>query len=165
MRCFVAAVMAAVFCFVGSVEAGRYRGPRVSPVAWCGVSCLPASASSSTVTRSVTRSQSTECDGSTCRQRTVSVSSSTSGHPPQANSQQPSLQQPSLAQWKADQLAARGQLVHLGGSFGGGSAEGIGYGSTAEQATRSCCYWGQRTPIDIGVAQGAIGYYAVVLYR
>lgn len=160
MRCFVAAVMAAVFCFVGSVEAGRYRGPRVSRVAWCGGSCLPASASSSTVTRSVTRSQSTECDGSTCRQRTVSMSSSASVDQPLTMNHQPSL-----AQWKADQLATRGQLVHLGGSFGGGSAEGIGYGSTAEQATRACCYWGQRTPIEIGVAQGASGYYAVVLYR
>jgi len=71
----------------------------------------------------------------------------------------------STAQWKAEQLAASGSLVHLGGGFAGGSAEGIGYGSTAEEAIQRCCYFGQRTPIEIGTAQGATGWYAVVLYH
>lgn len=97
--------------------------------------------------KSVTLTSSTDCAGGTCRSKTVTT---TRG---------------STAQWKADQLAARGQLVHLGGSFGGGSYEGIGFGATADQATRACCYWGQRTPIEIGTAQGANGWYAVVLYR
>lgn len=68
------------------------------------------------------------------------------------------------AQAKAHELARRGQLVHLGGGFGGGSREGIGYGSTRDQAIQSACYWGQLAPREIGAAQGAGGWYAVVFY-
>ena len=69
------------------------------------------------------------------------------------------------AQWKAEQSAARGSVAHIGGSFGGGSFEGNGFGATPEQAIQVSCFWGQRTPIEIGVARGANGYYATIFYR
>ena len=69
------------------------------------------------------------------------------------------------AQWKAEQSARLCSVQHLGGGFGGGSFEGNGFGSTAQQAIQNSCYWGQRTPIEIGVALGANGYYATVFYR
>ena len=72
---------------------------------------------------------------------------------------------PGSAQWKAEQSARMGSVAHLGGGFGGGSFEGNGFGATADQAVRNACYWGQRTPIEIGVARGANGYYATVFYR
>lgn len=69
------------------------------------------------------------------------------------------------AQWKAEQCAARGSVSHIGGSFGGGSFEGNGFGATPEQAIQVSCFWGQRTPIEIGVARGANGYYATIFCR
>lgn len=72
---------------------------------------------------------------------------------------------PGSAQWKAEQSARLGSVQHLGGGFGGGSFEGNGFGATADQAIRNSCFWGQRTPIEIGVARGANGYYATVFYR
>ncbi len=72
---------------------------------------------------------------------------------------------PGSAQWKAEQSARIGSVQHLGGGFGGGSFEGNGFGPTADQAIRNSCYWGQRTPIEIGVARGANGYYATIFYR
>jgi hypothetical protein len=72
---------------------------------------------------------------------------------------------PGSAQWKAEQSARIGSVQHLGGGFGGGSFEGNGFGATADQAIRNSCYWGQRTPIEIGVARGANGYYATIFYR
>lgn len=69
------------------------------------------------------------------------------------------------AQWKAEQSARLGSVQHLGGGFGGGSFEGNGFGATADQAIRNSCFWGQRTPIEIGVARGANGYYATIFYR
>lgn len=69
------------------------------------------------------------------------------------------------AQWKAEQSARMCSVAHIGGGFGGGSYEGNGYGATAQQAIQNCCFWGQRTPIEIGVARGANGYYATVFYR
>ena len=69
------------------------------------------------------------------------------------------------AQWKAEQSARMGSVQHIGGGFGGGSFEGNGFGPTADQAIRNSCFWGQRTPIEIGVARGANGYYATVFYR
>ena len=71
----------------------------------------------------------------------------------------------SLAQSKANRMAANRTLAHLGGGFGGGRAEGVGVGSTREAAIRNCCYWGQRTPIDIGAAQNGNRWYACVIYR
>lgn len=72
---------------------------------------------------------------------------------------------PGTAQWKAEQSARMGSVAHIGGGFGGGSFEGNGFGATPDQAVRNACYWGQRTPIEIGVARGANGYYATVFYR
>ena len=68
------------------------------------------------------------------------------------------------AQWKAEQSARMCSVQHLGGGFGGGSFEGNGFGATAQQAIQNCCFWGQRTPIEIGVARGANGYYATVFF-
>ncbi len=72
---------------------------------------------------------------------------------------------PGSAQWKAEQSAQRCSVQHLGGSFGGGSFEGNGFGATPDQAIRNACFWGQKTPIQIGVARGANGYYATIFYR
>lgn len=69
------------------------------------------------------------------------------------------------AQWKAEQCARMNSVMHLGGGFGGGAFEGCGFGATREQAIQGSCFWGQRTPIEIGVAQGSNGYYAVIFYR
>lgn len=69
------------------------------------------------------------------------------------------------AQWKAEQCARMGSVQHLGGGFGGGSYEGCGFGATPQQAIQSACFWGQRTPIEIGVARGANGYYSTIFYR
>jgi hypothetical protein len=66
------------------------------------------------------------------------------------------------AQDAAIVLARRGALVHTGC----GQTEGIGFSSvSAQKAISNSCYWGKRTPLDIGVARGARGWYAVVRYR
>jgi hypothetical protein len=70
------------------------------------------------------------------------------------------------AQIKAEKQAREGRCYHVGGSFGGGTAEGVGFSTvSADHAIRSCCFWGRRTPIQIGVARGSRGWYACVLYR
>lgn len=69
------------------------------------------------------------------------------------------------AQWKAEQCARMGAVMHLGGHFGGGSHEGCGFGATADQAIRNACFWGQLTPIEIGVARGVNGYFSTIFYR
>jgi hypothetical protein len=67
------------------------------------------------------------------------------------------------AQTDADEMARTGVLRHCGRA--GGRREGIGTGSTREQAIRNCCFWGQYQPVEIGVAQGPRGrWYAVVRY-
>lgn len=71
----------------------------------------------------------------------------------------------SNAQGKAEILARMGSVFHPGGGFGGGAYEGCGMGATQDAAIRNCCYWGQLTPIQIGTAQGANGWFAVVFYR
>ena len=80
----------------------------------------------------------------------------------------PSVAKPAAygsAQWKAEQSARMGSVQHIGGGFGGGSFEGNGFGATPDQAIQNSCFWGQRTPIEIGVARGANGYYATIFYR
>ena len=69
------------------------------------------------------------------------------------------------AQDDADEMARTGRFRHRG--CHGSRSEGIGYGSTPEQAKRNCCYWGRRTPVEIGIAQchRGRGWYAVVRYR
>jgi hypothetical protein len=71
-----------------------------------------------------------------------------------------------LAQWKAERQASCNRLYHVGGGFGGGNAEGVGFStSSPEQAIRSCCYWGRRPVQEIGVARGRSGWFATVIYR
>ena len=70
-----------------------------------------------------------------------------------------------LAQMKANRMARSGRMAHLGGGFGGGHAEGVGTGSSRESAIRNCCYWGRRTPIDIGAASNGRRWFACVIYR
>ncbi len=71
-----------------------------------------------------------------------------------------------IAQRKAQQQAAEGRMRHVGGSLGSGGYEGVGFSTrSAEDAIRQSCYWGQRQPTGVGVARGANGWYATVLYR
>lgn len=67
------------------------------------------------------------------------------------------------AQDHAIVLARRGALVHSSC----GQVEGIGTGSTPEQARRNCCYFGRRPIVDEGVAYSPITrrWYAVIRYR
>lgn len=71
-----------------------------------------------------------------------------------------------IAQAKAQQQAAEGRCRHVGGGFGAGNYEGVGFSTvSADHAISKCCFWGQRQPIDIGVARGRNGWYATVIYR
>jgi len=66
------------------------------------------------------------------------------------------------AQDAAVVLARRGALVHTGC----GQTEGIGFSTvSAQKAISNSCYWGKRKAIDVGVARGARGWYAVVRYQ
>jgi hypothetical protein len=68
------------------------------------------------------------------------------------------------AQDHAAVIARRGSLVHSSC----GQYEGIGFSTlSAEQAKRSCCFYGKRTPVDIGVAWSPLrrGWFAVIRYR
>jgi hypothetical protein len=71
-----------------------------------------------------------------------------------------------LAQRKAQQQAAEGRMRHVGGGFGGGRYEGVGFSSrSADEAIRSCCYYGQRQLVEVGVARGRNGWFACCFYR
>jgi len=71
-----------------------------------------------------------------------------------------------LAQYKAERQAASGRLYHVGGGFGGGNAEGVGFSShSPEDAIRRCCFWGKRQVLEIGIARGRSGWFATVIYR
>lgn len=67
------------------------------------------------------------------------------------------------AQDHAVVLARRGALVHSSC----GQWEGIGCGSTPDQARRNCCFFGKRPIVDEGVAysQATGRWYAVIRYR
>lgn len=67
------------------------------------------------------------------------------------------------AQDHAVVLARRGTLVHSHC----GQTEGIGCGSTPEQARRNCCYFGRRTIVEEGVAYSPARrqWFAVIRYR
>lgn len=60
-------------------------------------------------------------------------------------------------------IARRGALVHSQCS----QMEGIGMGSTPEQARRNCCFFGTRPIADEGVAYSPVTrrWYAVIRYR
>lgn len=71
-----------------------------------------------------------------------------------------------IATAKSEQQAREGRMRHVGGSMGSGRYEGVGFSTVSpEHAKRMCCYWGQRTPVGIGVVRGSNGWYATVLYR
>lgn len=71
-----------------------------------------------------------------------------------------------LAQSKAQRQAAMNRCCHVGGGFGGGRAEGVGFSTvSADHAISKCCFWGKREALDIGVARGRNGWYATVIYR
>lgn len=71
-----------------------------------------------------------------------------------------------LAQWKAERQAAENRMRHVGGGFGGGRYEGVGFStSSPDSAIRACCYWGKRPVREIGVARGRSGWFATVIYE
>lgn len=71
-----------------------------------------------------------------------------------------------IAKAKAKILAGAGRVFHPGGSMGTGRFEGCGFSTvSADHAVRSCCFWGKKTPVGIGVVRGARGWFATVLYR
>lgn len=127
----------------GPAEAAKCR--RVSRCAnVCqSVTPCPCPVTAPAYSRSVHSQIVRECDGTTCRERTVTVNRST-------------------CQGLAERLASQRTLSHSGLN----ATEGIGMGSTREQAIASCCFWGQRTPLDIGAAQSSDGrWFAVIHYR
>lgn len=68
------------------------------------------------------------------------------------------------AQDHAVVIARRGVLAHASC----GQVEGIGFSTVSpDHAVRSCCFWGKRQAVDIGVAWSPIrrGWFAVVRYR
>lgn len=72
----------------------------------------------------------------------------------------------SLAQSKAERQAAMGRCCHVGGGFGGGRAEGVGFStSSPDAAIQACCYWGKRPVREVGVARGRRGWHATVIYE
>ena len=67
------------------------------------------------------------------------------------------------AQESAEASARAGRMAHRGGSY---AYEGVGYSTrSADDAIRNCCYWGKRTPVEIGVARGTNVWFACVRYR
>jgi hypothetical protein len=67
------------------------------------------------------------------------------------------------AQDAANEMARTGILRLCGRN--GGCREGIGMGSTAQEALRNCCYYGRYTIRERAVSRGANGrYYAVIRY-
>ena len=67
------------------------------------------------------------------------------------------------AQQDAEQMARTGVLRHCGRN--GGRREGIGFGSTPEQALRSCCFYGRYRIREQAVVRGARGWFAVIRYE
>jgi hypothetical protein len=67
------------------------------------------------------------------------------------------------AQDHAVVLARRGTLVHSHCN----QWEGIGTGSTPQQARQNCCYYGRRAIVEEGVAYSPAlrKYFAVIRYR
>lgn len=77
-----------------------------------------------------------------------------------------------LAQSKAERQASMGSCCHVGGGFGGGRAEGVGFStSSPEAAVRRCCFYGQRQLRESGVSYGynrqlrAWGWFACNIYN
>ena len=63
----------------------------------------------------------------------------------------------------AEYMARTGRFAHRGTC---GCREGIGMGSTPQQALANSCFWGRYSVREKAVARGANGrYYAVVRYH
>ena len=70
-----------------------------------------------------------------------------------------------VAEAKAQRSAAQRIKGHLGGGFGGGNAEGIGFSTySAQHALNNCCFTGQRRVAGSSVVRGRDGWYAVKIY-
>jgi len=69
------------------------------------------------------------------------------------------------AQQDAETMARTGVLRHCGRN--GGRREGIGFGSTPEQALRNCCYYGRYRIVEKAVAWSPVrrAWFAVVRYE
>ncbi len=92
------------------------------------------------------------------RSRTPSVSARVSGRAWSGGPQE-------VATAKAERAAALGIKGHLGGGFGGGNAEGVGFSTvSAQHALNNCCFTGQRRVAGSAVARGRDGWYAVKIY-
>ncbi len=71
-----------------------------------------------------------------------------------------------LAQAKANVQASRNHMHHVAGGLGCGRFEGVGFSTiSAQHAIQNSCYWGRKTPVEIGVARGTRGWFATVIYR
>lgn len=71
----------------------------------------------------------------------------------------------SSAQEDAELMARTGRLRHCGRN--GGRREGIGTGSTPEQAERNCCFYGRYRIVEKGVAWSPVArrWFAVIRYE
>lgn len=70
-----------------------------------------------------------------------------------------------VAQAKAQRSASMRFKGHLGGGFGGGRAEGVGFSTrSAQDALNNCCFTGQRPVAGSAVVRGSDGWYAVKIY-
>lgn len=71
-----------------------------------------------------------------------------------------------VADAKARYLASRNAMFHPGGGYGGGNAEGVGAGMTAQQALNNCCFTGQRRLLGSACYQGSNGmWYACKIFQ
>ena len=70
-----------------------------------------------------------------------------------------------VAEAKAARAAAQRIKGHLGGGYGGASAEGVAFSTySAQHALNSCCFTGQRRVAGSSVVRGSDGWYAVKIY-
>ena len=70
-----------------------------------------------------------------------------------------------VASAKANRKAELGVKGHIGGGFGGCTAEGVGFStSSAQAALNNCCFTGVRSLAASSVVRGADGWYAVKLF-
>jgi hypothetical protein len=69
------------------------------------------------------------------------------------------------AQQDAETMARTGVLRHCGRN--GGRREGIGFGSTPEQALKNCCFYGRYRIVEKAVAWSPVrrAWFAVVRYE
>lgn len=70
-----------------------------------------------------------------------------------------------VAEAKVQYAASRNIRGHCGGGFGGASSEGVGWGSTPQQALNNCCHF--RSPlVASATARAASGiWFAIKLFR